>query len=282
MTTPGAGAIDHETVRELLPEYVFGTLSPEMSARISEHLAACAECAADARALMPAAQALARAVPQVDPPAALRGRVLSAATGRGSGRVAATAPPERSIVARASGWPAWLAAAASLLVAAGVGNYAVRLRARADAMDAQLRETAARSDENARALIDVTRRAADAQNSIAVLTAPDVARVALAGQPAAPNASAHAFFSRTRGVVFSASNLPALPAARTYQLWAIAGNAPVSVGLLRPDASGRADAVLPAPPLPGPASVLAVTIEPAGGVPAPTGDKFLVGTVSGS
>jgi hypothetical protein len=38
------------------------------------------------------------------------------------------------------------------------------------------------------------------------------------GNPCRPNASARAFWSRSRGMVFSASNLPPLPAGRTYQL----------------------------------------------------------------
>ncbi len=52
---------------------------------------------------------------------------------------------------------------------------------------------------------------------------------------------------------------------------------PISTGLLKPDASGRVDAVFETPvDLPRP-TAMAVTIEPEGGVPAPTGDKYLVG-----
>jgi anti-sigma-K factor RskA len=53
----------------------------------------------------------------------------------------------------------------------------------------------------------------------------------------------------------------------------------LSAGLIEPDASGRADAVFAtSPDIPNPVAV-AVTLEPAGGVPAPTGPKYLVGTV---
>ena len=86
--------------------------------------------------------------------------------------------------------------------------------------------------------------AAGAQSSVAVLTAPDVARVDLEGQPVAPDASARAFWSRSRGLVFTASNLPPLPPGRTYQLWVLTTDpAPTSAGLLKPDADGRATAV---------------------------------------
>jgi anti-sigma-K factor RskA len=54
----------------------------------------------------------------------------------------------------------------------------------------------------------------------------------------------------------------------------------VSAGVFQPDANGSAQTVVQTPanvPMP---VAMAVTIEPAGGVPAPTGDKYLVGLVS--
>ena len=55
--------------------------------------------------------------------------------------------------------------------------------------------------------------------------------------------------------------------------------APINVGLMKPDNEGRVTAMFPTPAdLPQPVA-MAVTIEPDGGVPAPTGDKYLVGKV---
>src|SRR5256886_9801964 len=49
--------------------------------------------------------------------------------------------------------------------------------------------------------------------------------------------------------LFTASNLPAPPAGRTYQLWILTAQpAPVSAGLLKPDANGRVNAVFETPP----------------------------------
>lgn len=113
---------------------------------------------------------------------------------------------------------------------------------------------------------------------MAVLAAPDLARIDLAGQPAAPAASARALWSRTRGMVFTASNLPPLPAGRVYQVWVVAGPAPISAGLLMPDAAGGGTVFFNTPPdIPAPQAI-AVTIEPAGGLPAPTGAFYLMGT----
>jgi anti-sigma-K factor RskA len=109
---------------------------------------------------------------------------------------------------------------------------------------------------------------------------PDLARVDLVGEPAAPTASGRAYWSRSRGLVFTASNLPALPPGRTYQLWVVTAQAPISAGLVRPDSSGNVSMTFQTPPdLPQPLA-MALTIEPEGGVPAPTGPRYLIGTPS--
>jgi hypothetical protein len=173
----------------------------------------------------------------------------------------------------------WLAAAASLALALGLTIYTGQLRTRIGVLEGELRDARARADATERQMADAQRAAAGAQVSVAVLTAPDVARVDLAGQPVAPTASARAFWSRSRGMVFTASNLPALPPGRTYQLWVVTAQAPISAGLLAPDAAGNVSETFNTPQdIPQPVAI-AVTIEPAGGVPAPTGERYLIGTV---
>jgi hypothetical protein len=114
----------------------------------------------------------------------------------------------------------------------------------------------------------------------AVLIAPDMARIDLAGQTSAPKAAARAFWSRSRGMVFAATSLPQPPRGKVYQLWVVAnGVNPISAGLLAPDAQGQVNAHFVTPPdIPAPVA-LAVTLEPEGGVPQPTGQKYLVGEV---
>ncbi len=115
---------------------------------------------------------------------------------------------------------------------------------------------------------------------VIVLAAEDLVRVDLAGQPVAPRASARAFWSRTRGLIFTASSLPPLPAGRTYELWIIAGQTPIRAGLLRPASDGAVHAVFTTPGNLSKAAAFAVTIEPDGGALVPTGDKYLVGLVN--
>jgi len=212
---------------------------------------------------------LAQAVPQVDPPAELRARVLGSVARAGAATRVAPHPV-----------PWWIATAASLALAVGLTFYAAHLRTRVASLEGELRESRAQAEAAQLRVADIQRAVSGAQTAVGILTAPDVARVDLAGQqPVAPDASARAFWSRSRGMVFNASNLPRLPAGRTYQLWVVTPQAPISAGLLTPDPQGSVSEVFATPPdIPQPVA-MAVTIEPEGGVPAPTGEKFLVGTL---
>jgi anti-sigma-K factor RskA len=258
-------AYDHDALRELVPLYAIGALTgPERSA-VESHLADCAECAAELRAYAPVGMALAQAAPQVEPPASLRAAVLAAARGE---RAEARAPFRLA---------PWLAAAAMLVITAGLTVYVAVLQRRVQFLEGELRDALTRVDDGERRVTVALRAAAAAEAPLSVLTAPDVRRIDLAGQPVAPTASARAFWSRSRGLVITASNLPPLPAGRIYQLWFVTAQAPISAGLLAPDNRGGLTTTLTTPAdIPNPVA-LAVTLEPEGGRPAPTGDKYLVG-----
>lgn len=222
--------------------------------------------------------ALGRSVPQVEPPAALRARVLAAAvaTPRDLPHIApATLPREPSApVKTPSRWP-WLLAAASTLVAVGTSlgwRSASEEVARLQSTIAELRATATTL---LAVRADFDRERAARERAANILNAPDVAGTSLAGVAPATTARARVYVSASRGLFFAAENLPPLPTGRTYQLWTIVAGQPVSHGIFGPEASGRADLLAQAPP--GPVDAIAVTIEPAGGVPAPTGDKVLLG-----
>jgi anti-sigma-K factor RskA len=116
------------------------------------------------------------------------------------------------------------------------------------------------------------------QSVVAILRDPATQVVGLAGQSASPEARARMLWHATAGGIFVAAGLPPAPPGKAYQLWAIAGqNPPVSAGVFTVDARGTGS--LHVPPLPGIArvDVFAVTLEPAGGLPAPSGAMYLVG-----
>jgi anti-sigma-K factor RskA len=90
----------------------------------------------------------------------------------------------------------------------------------------------------------------------------------------------HALIASGSQLMFYASQLPALPSNRVYQLWLIRSNGPsiASAGVFSPDAANRAVLQLRDPVLLSSVTTIAVTDEPAGGSPLPTGHKWLIGS----
>ena len=265
---------EHETLHELSGLYVLGALSLEDRALFDAHLRVCVECRREVDSFAPIVQSLAQAVPAVEPPAGLRKRVLGAAVGD-TAEEPASHPQSRSWAGAG-----WLAAAAGLLLAAVLGYTTWDWQQRISDLESRLRDVTARALALETQVADARRETRVAQSHLDILISPDVARVDLVGEPAAPTASGRAYWSRSRGLVFTASNLPALPPGRTYQLWVVTAQAPVSAGLVRPDQSGNVSITFQTPPdLPQPLA-MALTIEPEGGVPAPTGPRYLIGTPS--
>jgi anti-sigma-K factor RskA len=268
--------MDHAAQREAAGLYALGALVGAERDAFEAHLASCEECAAEVRSLGPVVRALPYAAPQVDPPATLRTRVLAAAGDpRASSRASVVPLPARS-----RGFleePGWLAAAALVALTVGLAAYTVNVRQRVAGLELQLGEALTRLDRSEQQLSEALRAAERAQTRLAVLTAPDLKQVSLAGQPAAPRAAGRALWSRANGLLFAANDLPPLPAGRIYQVWFLTPAAPVSAGLVRPDANGRVTATFDTPAgTPDPTGV-AVSIEPEAGVPAPTGAIYLAG-----
>jgi anti-sigma-K factor RskA len=275
----------HDELKHDAAAYALGVLEPAERAAFEAHLSSCAECAAEVRQMRLAASALPYTVPQVSPPPSLRARILDQAV-RGVGpsdpadRKAGPGVATVAVVRERRGPPAWLQIAAMLVVGAGVFLYAQRMQARVSNLEAQLAQAQAQVATSDRLTAEARTVALRAQSAMGVFAAPDVARIDLAGQPAAVSARARALWSRQRGMVFTATNLPALPAGRVYQVWVVTAQAPVSAGLLTPDASGGGSVYFETPVDILPPVAVAVTLEPAGGVPAPTGAMYLVGKPS--
>ncbi len=242
--------------------YVLGALTASEKRDFETHLATCEICADEVRRSARVVADLANLAAPADPSPAVRAALMAR-------------------IRRPRAQASWMPLAASIGLAVVLGGYAAQLRGRVSSLEGQLHESALRAEATERQVNDLRRVALDTQTTMAVLMAPDVARIELAGQPAAPQASARAFWSRSRGLVLTGSNLPALPAGRTYQLWVLTSQpAPISAGLLKPDANGSVSVMFVTPPdIPKPVA-MAVTLEPEGGVSSPTGDKYLVGAAN--
>jgi anti-sigma-K factor RskA len=250
----------HDELKANAAGYVLGSLDANDRREFEAHLAGCAECTAEVASLRPVVSVLATAVPQVTPRAEVRDRILDVAAGLKSSSVGAGAGlktgPYTVQDRRSPPALVWLPLAAAIVIAVGAGIYALRLQR-------QVGELQARFDQ--------------AQATTAVLAAPDLARIDLQGETVAPSARARALWSRSRGLVFTAANLPPAPAGKAYQVWVVTAQMPISAGLLTTDPTGGGSQYYMTPPDIAPPVAVAVTLEPSGGVPSPTGERYLVG-----
>ena len=261
----------HDEVKGDAGPYVLGSLDLREKALFEAHLSTCDECAAEVRAFRRVTTALARGVSHPAPELDVRTRVL-----------AAVGVPVPSLATRAprmaSGARQWLPLAALVVLTVGMGFYAGWLQVRVTMLEERLEQALLQAAAAETAVADARRVNTELQSAMGVLAAPDLVRIDLAGQAPASQATARALWSRARGMVFTATNLPSLPAGQVYQVWVVpAAQPPISAGLLMLDSAGAGQSYFNTPPdIPPPAAV-AVSIEPAGGVPAPTGAIYLVG-----
>lgn len=116
---------------------------------------------------------------------------------------------------------------------------------------------------------------------VADLAQPGTRLVPLSGTESAPGARGYAIITGDNRVTFYQAGLPALRANRTYQIWFIRnrGTPVVSGGIFNPNGARQTEVELPAGDLANNLTGIAVTSEPSGGSPLPTGAKLLIGTV---
>jgi anti-sigma-K factor RskA/predicted nucleic acid-binding Zn-ribbon protein len=112
-----------------------------------------------------------------------------------------------------------------------------------------------------------------------IFSSPYAKMASLAGTDMAKDAYALVFVEPdTRRGFFYASNLPALPAGKTYQLWVITDE-PVSAGVFPLDRGRKGRVMLHDIPDVARIKQFAVSLEPEGGRPQPTGRIYLAGAL---
>ena len=137
--------------------------------------------------------------------------------------------------------------------------------------------TAAIRAEAAREVAEARQSATQAQIVGNVLAAPDLVRYWLTGIGLNERAYAQVLFSRTRGLVFSASRLEPAGDGRTYQLWLLTIGEPVNAGLMTPDSTGRVTFATDVPlTVPSRLTGALLTIESAGGASIPSENRVLI------
>ena len=267
----------HEQALDLAAAYVLGALEPAEEAAVREHLLTCGLAHDEFAELGGVVPYLAEFpdLELVEPPPALRDRIMAAAaadmaerTGAASAAPAApdlaerTAVPFPSAAERADrttrratrrlGWVARIAAVVAIVI---LGGWNLLLQG-------QLSDARA-YDRAVAAVID----AAGKPGSQSVVLSPQPGSSARGIAAVAPDGS----------VVMAMRDLPATTGTQVYEAWVIVGTAaPVPVGGFTVGSAGLA-AVTTTPVATPPGSTIALSLEPSAGSTAPRGTIVATG-----
>jgi len=112
------------------------------------------------------------------------------------------------------------------------------------------------------------------------LTPSTVITVSLKGTDVQPQAQGQLIADpNSQSAVLVIVGLTPLEAGRTYQVWLIQGDAPVSAGLLKVDVNGQGVLVVTSEAAIGSFDALGISVEPEEGSPQPTGDIVVLSTL---
>ena len=282
--------LTHDNVRDLAAGFVLGALTPGEAAAVRDHLATCAEPHPELAELGGVVPHLAESVEPVEPPVALRARILAAAAAEQPAVATqpATAPAvaapaaapspapipfptadERS--ARTAAGPSrlrtWAMGIAAVLAIAVLGAWNLQLQGRLSDVEGNLAAATAYQQGVARVLEVATQAGA----RTAIMTTAD---------PAVSSAKGLAATGPDGTVVISMHDLVPTTGTQVYEAWVIVGEAaPVPLGGFRVGAAGTG-VFDGSTALAEPGAILALTLEPGPGATTPSPPVLTVGALT--
>ena len=248
--------------------------SPEVRRELDELLAGVGVYA-EAHAITPPAglreRVLGRVLADIGQPAATTQATPVASAEAPALRVSASNPyaqpaaPVAAPTASRSGWAIAASVALLLSLAANALLYSRWQQASTDLVAAQ--NSQARFAQTSQVM---ERRWKTSSEQLQVLRSPNEYKmVALAGTPAHPTAQARVLFNKAAHRVYlDVQQLPALPAGKQYQLWALDKGKPIDAGVLAAT-TAAGDSLQQMKDIAS-AQAFAMTIEPTGGSAGPT------------
>jgi anti-sigma-K factor RskA len=266
------------TERHVNPEdpdlYALGALDGEEKQAFEAHVRLCEPCAQQLMTALQRATLLGLAAEPVTPPPSVKESLMRRARAERpapvqEARQVRSVEPRSEIRPRRFAWLTPALAVATVVFAALSGwLWFGNERAMQQIADLQSQLTVAQAQS-----LQIA-RASEETNQI--LGAPGTIRVALAQQPGGPSGRAAVVYNARMGMALYMGQLAPAAPDKSYQLWIVpTSGAPVSLGVMSSmDAGQMVTAHVP----PGmEAKAFAVTVEPKGGMPQPTGPKVLVG-----
>ena len=261
----------HEDYKEMLPARALSALDSADNVSLNEHLLTCQECRSELSEWEAVSSALALTSEPIEPPAAVRERILNQVGQQKEAAVVQDESPRVIPFTRKSNL--WTSAASFALIAAGVvlaflvgtTAYLWRQKKLAEFELAQLRQ------EIQNTQTDLARK----NEFFKFLTAPGTKVTDLIGTSGAPGASAKLSYDKTGQAMLLARGLPAAPSGKGYQLWFIVGSKPVPGHVFNTDESGSGMLHDQMPSPMADKAIFAITMESSGGADAPTGAILL-------
>jgi anti-sigma-K factor RskA len=253
-----------EHIREQELEFLaLGALPEDEAAVVRTHAAGCAECAKKLAEARGRAAALAFGVTPEKPTAGAKEKLFARIAEERGGRIEESARTN----ARKKSWWNWvLVPVVAALALISLGLWRENRRLVGEVREARLEAVRLRQER------------VRVERLVNVLAAPETITVKLAGTEAAAQASGVVKYNPRSGTVIYTAELPSLPADKVYQMWLVPTNgAPISAGTFSQPEPGKAQVWSAQVPPNSEPKAFAVTIEPAGGVPQPTGPKVLLG-----
>jgi anti-sigma factor RsiW len=270
------GGLRCSEVSDFAAGFVLGALEPTEMAAVRAHLAGCPEPHPEFAELASVTPALLASVPQVEPPGALRDRIMSAAraeaaTATNPADTVAALPArrpaavERTERRRLFGFltnprPAWALAGIAAVLAVVLGVQTLRLESDLNEAEAYQAQVAA---------------------VLSTASQPGAQLAVLAGQPDAAGSTGFAAISGDGKVNIAIQGLAPTSGSQVYEAWAIVGNnAPVPIGGFQVGLSGAG--VLDTSTQNAPGVTFALTREPQAGAQTPTLPILVLGTAHGA
>lgn len=268
----------HEDYKEMLAAQALSALDPADASALAGHLQGCSACRLELGEWDATAVTLSFEATSLEPSPELRDRILAAiridsvTPIRSSERASAT-PSQTASVIPMPQKGIWSVAQRSMAIAAAVVFVALGA-----ALFVLWRQNTEVKQELARLSAQVheaQQQVARQHEAMEIVATPGTRMAELAGTSEMPGAHAMIAYDKNGRAFLMAKGLPPAPAGKAYQLWFIAGGKPMPGKVFVTDESGSGTLNDQIPVQALNAAVFAITMEPAGGVGAPTGKVYL-------
>jgi anti-sigma-K factor RskA len=245
-----------EEVADLAAAVALDAAEPAEARKLERHLNACQACARSVDELRTTAAVLGSALPQVEPPAHLRERVLAAAV------------PVRPEPGATTRW-AWGAVAASIVISLSSLAWIATLQHQVASLESEIGVS--------------SERAARYERVVQMLGSHQIAVRQLTPTVQTMRAGGMVYLDPVSGSgMVAIHDLPQPPAGRAWQLWFLRGNDRISGGMLWPDQRGNCYAMVAVPPDVDSFEAIGVTEEPNTGSAWPTSPRVITAKLATS